>query len=69
MKKVFTITAFFFAFSLSANAGAMYASPDPGTPSDEECTTSAWGYGSRQGDGNEKLEYFYTNWYYEVYCA
>ena len=69
MKKAFTIVAVFFVFSMNTKAEEAALTVDPGTPEDEECTTSAWEFGSRQGDGNDELEYFYTNWYYEVYCA
>lgn len=69
MKKLFTIVAVFFVFSINTQAEEAALTVDPGTPEDEECTKSAWEYGTRQGDGDRKEEYFYTNWYYEVYCG
>lgn len=69
MKRVFTIVAVFFVFSMSIKAEEVALIPDPGTPEDEDCTKDAWEYGTRQGDGDENREYFFTNWYYETYCG
>ena len=69
MKKLFTIIAVFFVFSMNTKAEEAALTTEPGTPEDEECTKAAWEYGTRQGDGDRDREYFMTNWYYEVYCA
>ncbi|WP_435253835.1 hypothetical protein [Tenacibaculum sp. A30] len=66
MKKVMLVAAMVFATSSIVNAST---GVNKNTNKESDCCIcDAWDYGTKKGEGNEAMEYAYTDAYYEEHC-
>jgi hypothetical protein len=63
MKKLILGMVFAFATGTIMNAN-IYNNTQP----DDDCFQDAWDYGTENGNGNETLDWFWTNVYYQIVC-
>ncbi|WP_239774300.1 hypothetical protein [Tenacibaculum finnmarkense] len=64
MKKVILVIAMVFATGSFVNANTS----ENIEVQVEDCAQDAWDFGTREGGGNERDEYLWTNIYYTLIC-